>query len=154
MMSRGRAPHAGWLAAATVGLALQIAWAGSPSSGALYLHGSGGTAKPHNLFLDTIAPGSGTAKYQDSAAIGSKDANRWREIGGWISDSTELLAPAGPTSVASVDLWIGLKTEGVNAAYDLRAVVSQNDSVVAEGQALCISGRGRRRERLPTSRRL
>ncbi|MGH7261651.1 MAG: hypothetical protein ACREI9_13405, partial [Nitrospiraceae bacterium] len=53
------------------------------STPTFYLHGSGGTANPPTLFLDTTAPAGSTAKYKDSPSVNFNSGNPWQAVGTW-----------------------------------------------------------------------
>ncbi len=114
-----------------------------PSEGAIplaaFLHGSGGTANPPTLFLDSAPSCATTAKYKDSAGVKFAGGNLWKDIGTWPAAAT---FPSGTlTALSDLHVWVGLKnSDDQGTRFDLRAEVYKNGTMVAEGETLCITG--------------
>lgn len=107
------------------------------SSGQLFLHGTGNQANPVTLFLDALSPTASTAKYKDSPGIKFNSGNPWAEIGTWTG-SLEGSTTAVPTAL---NTWVGLKnSDDIGTAFDLRAEVYQNNTLIASGETRCITG--------------
>jgi hypothetical protein len=103
---------------------------GEPSAN-LFMHGDA-----PDLILDTIAPTSTTAKYQDSPGI---NRTTFREIGTW---NTASMAEAQDlVSLGDFTTWIGLKNSDDQGTYfDVRAEVMKNGEVIASGEVKDING--------------
>jgi len=111
-----------------------------PASGTahtLYLRGSGGTANPPTLSLTTAAPTATTAKYKDSPSIKFSGGNAWAAVGTW----TAALGVSTPPPLGDVQAWLGLKnSDDIGTNFDVRVEVLKNGTLVAAGQARCVSG--------------
>jgi uncharacterized repeat protein (TIGR01451 family) len=103
----------------------------------LFLHGNG---NPVVLSLDFTAPTAATAKYRDSAVLGSGLQNPWVEIGAW---------PASPALISGTFIgleelhgWLGLKnSDDQGTQFDVRAEVWKNGvELVGAGEAACLKG--------------
>ncbi|MGH7206225.1 MAG: Ig-like domain-containing protein, partial [Nitrospiraceae bacterium] len=104
-----------------------------------FLHGSGGTANPPTVFLNTTTPTDTTAKYKDSTSVNFSGGNPWKEVGTW---PTTPVPPAGTlTAVQPVHVWLGLKnSDDQGTKFDLLAELSKNGVVVTSGLTRCITG--------------
>ena len=112
---------------------------GAPIPTDFFLHGSGGTANPPGLFLDSLRPGSTTAKYRDSAGIKFGGGNLWAEAGAWTADPA--LTRGTLSSLNDLHGWVGLKnSDDQGTRFDLRAEVLKNGTLVASGETYCIEG--------------
>jgi hypothetical protein len=101
-----------------------------------FLHGTGTTADPAMLFLNTTAPTGSTSKYKDSGAVSFSGGNPWKEIGIWGGAS-----PRGTFTATSFRTWIGLKnSDDQGTRFDLRVEVYKNAVLAASGEAYCIQG--------------
>jgi sugar lactone lactonase YvrE len=113
-----------------------------PPAGAFtaFLHGSGGTANPPTLFLDSMAPASTTAKYKDSSSVKFSGGNPWKEIGTW--DAAPAFSNGLLSTLNPVHGWVGLKnSDDQGTRFDLRVEVRKNDTIlVAAGETYCIQG--------------
>ncbi len=130
-------------AAGSFGAPLNLVVVPSGAPGATFtafLHGSGGTANPPTLFLDSTAPAATTAKYKDSPGVKFSGGNPWKEIGTW--DATPAFSSGLLTTLNPVHGWLGLKnSDDQSTRFDLRVEVRKNDStLVAEGETHCIQG--------------
>jgi len=104
-----------------------------------FLHGSGGTANPSTLFLDSIAPTATTAKYKDSSSINFNGGNPWKDIGTWIATPSQ--SNGNLTALSDLHVWVGLKnSDDQGTQFDVRAEVYQNTTLVAFGETRCITG--------------
>ena len=104
----------------------------------VYLHGSGSTNNP-TLFLDATAPVATIAKSKDSSGVSRSGGNPWKEVGTWNAPSVN--ATGTLTSLSDLHVWLGLKnSDDQGANFDLRAEAYRNDTLVASGQSLCITG--------------
>lgn len=110
----------------------------------LYLHGTGATANPPTLTLNSIAPTETTTKYRDSVSVNFSGGNPWQEIGVWTTDqlSGQLTALTGPStgSRQALHVWLGLKnSDDIGTRFDLRAEMLINDQSVTSGETWCIT---------------
>jgi len=106
---------------------------------AAFLHGSGGTGNPPNLFLDGTQPTSATTKYKDSSSVTFGGGNSWKEVGTWSSEPAFISGVV--KHLSPVRTWIGLKnSDDQGTQFDLRAELYQNSALIASGEARCISG--------------
>src|SRR5258706_5559136 len=104
----------------------------------LYLHGTGTTANPATIFLDSTAPTGTTAKYKDSTGINFSGGNPWKEVGAWTAASSQTSGQL--TSLNDLHVWLGLKSsDDQGARFDLRAEVYRNGVLISSGQTLCIT---------------
>jgi hypothetical protein len=104
-----------------------------------FLHGSGATANPPILFLDTTAPTATTAKYKDSTSLNFNGGNLWKEIGTWPDDTSSFVGTL--TTLSDLHAWLGLKnSDDQGTRFDLRAEILKNGSPVASGETYCITG--------------
>ena len=109
-----------------------------PSAG-FFLHGSGATANPSNLFLNGNSPTATTAKSKDSVGIKFSGGNPWTQIGTWTAQPA--LSSGTLSALGSLRTWIGLKnSDDQGTWYDLRAEVYKNSTLVASGEIFCIQG--------------
>ena len=130
---RGETPTTELAVAPAASLAPTIDLSSSP----LFLHGTGNATNPSTLFLDAITPTGTTAKSKDSAGVKFSGGNPWADIGTWSAT----LAGANAATPTAVDTWVGLKnSDDVGTAFDVRAEVYQNQTLVASGHSLCIKG--------------
>ena len=105
----------------------------------VYLHGSGATANPPTLTLNTTAPTGSTEKYTDSASVQFSGGNPWKTIGTWNAAP----AAAGTTLTGLSDLhaWLGLKnSDDQGTQFDLRAELYRDNTLIAAGTTRCITG--------------
>jgi hypothetical protein len=110
-----------------------------PSSVDMYLHATGPIANPTNLFLNSSAPSTTTAKYRDSASIKFSGGNQWKAIGEWPTSSPPSAATL--SDLGNLTVWLGLKnSDDLGTRFDLRAEVYRDDELVASGLTHCISG--------------
>src|SRR5262249_46755269 len=77
-----------------------------PSAG-FFLHGSGATANPSNLFFNGSTPTATTAKSKDSAGIKFSGGNPWTQIGTWTAQPA--LSSGTLSALSNLRTWIGLK---------------------------------------------
>jgi hypothetical protein len=104
-----------------------------------YLHGSGATANPPTLFLDSTAPTGTTAKYKDSASVNFSGGNLWKEVGAWTAAPAQTAGQL--TSLNDLHVWLGLKnSDDIGTRFDLRAEVYRNGVLVTAGETYCITG--------------
>jgi len=121
------------------GDSLDVFCTANPIPTDFFLHGSGGTANPPTLFLDSLPPGSTTAKYRDSAGIKFGGGNLWAEVGAWTADPALTRGTLG--SLNDLHGWVGLKnSDDQGTRFDLRAEVLKNGTLVASGETYCIEG--------------
>ena len=112
---------------------------GAPVPTDFFLHGSGGTANPPTLFLDSLRPGSTTPKYRDSTSIKFGGGNLWAEVGAWTADPA--LTRGTLSSLNDLHGWVGLKnSDDQGTRFDVRAEVLKNGTLVASGETYCIEG--------------
>jgi len=110
----------------------------APITAIFYLHGSGATANPPILFLNSVTPTSATAKYKDSASVKFSGGNTWQEIGVWAG--LPGLTVGQLTSLSDLHVWLGLKnSDDIGTRFDLRAEVYRNGVVVTAGESDCIT---------------
>jgi len=104
-----------------------------------FLHGSGPTANPPILFLDTTAPTATTAKYKDSASLNFNGGNPWKEVGTWTDETAQFTGTL--QDLGDLHVWLGLKnSDDQGTQFDLRAEIWKNGTeLVAAGQTLCIT---------------
>lgn len=103
-----------------------------------FLHGSGGTANPPVLSLDSFAPTATTAKYKDSASVKFSGGNPWTPIGTWTAQPA--LTPGAVTTLSDLQVWLGLKnSDDQGTQFDLRAEVFKNGNAAASGETRCIT---------------
>jgi hypothetical protein len=104
-----------------------------------FLHATGQTANPTNLFLNSTAPSATTAKYKDSASIKFASGNQWKEIGTWSTSSPPSAVKL--SGLGNLTVWLGLKnSDDIGTRFDLRAEVYRDSEQVASGQTYCITG--------------
>ena len=105
----------------------------------LFLHGSGATANPLVLFLDTVRPVSTAAKYKDSGGIKFAGGNPWAQLGTWNGGPASSVGTlASPTRLQT---WVGLKnSDDQGTRFDVRAEIYRNAAFVAAGETYCIEG--------------
>lgn len=110
-----------------------------PSAFDVYLHGTGSSNNPPNLFLDNIAPTAATAKYKDSSNVNFNGGNPWKDVGTWASGPT--LSDGDLTALSDLHVWLGLKnSDDQGTRFDLRAEVYENSTLVASSETYCITG--------------
>src|SRR5258706_11532431 len=104
----------------------------------LYLHGTGTTANPATLFLDSTVPTTTTTKYKDSTGINFSSGNAWKEVGTWTAAASQTSGQL--TSLSDLHVWLGLKnSDDQGTRFDLRAEVYRNGVLISSGQTLCIT---------------
>jgi hypothetical protein len=109
------------------------------TSNDFFLHGSGGTANPPVLYLDTVAPTASTPRYKDSPAIKFSNGNLWQQIGTWTVPSGSFKGTI--TEVGPLHVWLGLKnSDDIGTKFDLRAEVVKNGSLIGSGETCGIVG--------------
>ena len=112
---------------------------GGPTTQAdFYLHGSGATANPPTLTLDSTAPTGTTAKYKDSSGIAFSGGNPWKVVGTWTA------APAGSAqtlnALGDLHAFLGLiNSDDQGTQFDLRAQLFKNGVLVGTSTAPCIT---------------
>ena len=105
----------------------------------LYLHGTGSNGNPSVLFLNEVASAATTAEYQDSAGVNFNGGNPWKDIGSWPAAAAN--GAQTVNALGALRVWIGLKnSDDQGTQFDLRAEVYTNNTLVASGQTLCITG--------------
>jgi hypothetical protein len=104
-----------------------------------FLHGSGGTANPPNLFLSTAAPTGTGDVYKDSTSINFSGGNPWKEVGTWTAAPA---LPAGTLAALSdLHIWAGLRnSDDQGTFYDLKSEGYRNGVLVASGLTRCVQG--------------
>ncbi len=106
---------------------------------AAVLHGSGATANPPTLFLDSAPSSATTANYKDSAGVKFAGGNLWKDIGTWPAAAT--FSNGTLTALSDLRGWVGLKnSDDQGTRFDLLAEVYKNGTVVASGETHCITG--------------
>jgi hypothetical protein len=122
------------------GLALGFGAESAPAAPTVvFLHGSGANANPATLFLDSAAPTTSTAKYRDSAGVKFGGGNQWKAIGTWVADPS--FTSGSLSALGELRVWLGLKnSDDQGTRFDLAAEVWKNGALVAQGEALCVTG--------------
>ena len=104
-----------------------------------YLRGTGETANPAVLSLDSIPAVGTTAKYRDAASLRFAGGNAWVEVGTWRAAGG---LPSGLIpALSDFHIWLGLKnSDDVGTRFDLRVEAYLNGTLVTSGQSTCIQG--------------
>ena len=124
-------------AIAAIGIAGLPGRASAQANPTIFLHGSGST--PPALFLDTIAPSAATPKFQDSAGVAFSGGNPWKVVGTWTAATGGLTGTVG--NPIALSTYVGLRNTDDNlTAFDVRAELYKNGSLVGSGQTSCITG--------------
>ena len=95
-------------------------------------------AAGHRL-LTEMPPTGPAAKYADSPALSRSNGNPWREIGTW---RTGLGTFEGRLAeVHDLEIWLGLRnSDDQGTSVDVRADLFIDGTVMASGEAVCVSG--------------
>jgi len=106
----------------------------------LYLHGSGATANPPTLFLDSATPAATTnagARYKDSTSISFSGGNPWKEVGTWTAAPAQTSGQL--STLSDLHAWLGLKnSDDQGTRFDLRVEVYRNGVLLTSGETRCI----------------
>jgi hypothetical protein len=90
-----------------------------------------------NRLLTEEPPAVGAARHADASAISRSRGNPWRPVGTWRTAAGELAG--GIARVGDLAVWLGLRSsDDQGVAVDIRAVLSVDGTVIAEGEALCV----------------
>jgi Concanavalin A-like lectin/glucanases superfamily/CARDB len=104
-----------------------------------YLHGSGPTANPPTLFLNSVAPTSTATKFKDSAGVTLSGGNAWKDVGTWAVGSP--VSSGSLIALSDLHVWLGLiNSADAGTRFDLRVEVYKNGTLIVSGETDCVTG--------------